>query len=170
MDQVAVPYRNTSAEAVAYGPFCMIDTDQISTSVNQPGTVIRNEDVFIDKERERVTLADAVGHLLSAVLLLQTGRGAAEVSALDVSGSANRVAGLSTRGMLERVLQRLRAKGGCSGVYLIDQPGVGQRRRPCRRGFQPADDARRVAWPVLDVARVDGLLAAIGICPLAATS
>jgi uncharacterized protein (DUF1015 family) len=37
--------------------------------------VIRNEDVFIDKVRERVALAEATQHLLSPVLLLQTGSG-----------------------------------------------------------------------------------------------
>jgi uncharacterized protein (DUF1015 family) len=53
----------------------MVDTDQISTSAGEPGLVIRNEDVFIEKVRERVALAEAVGHLLSPVLLLQTGHG-----------------------------------------------------------------------------------------------
>ena len=50
----------------------MVDTDQISTSADEPGLVIRNEDVFIDKVRERVALAESTGHLLSPVLLLQT--------------------------------------------------------------------------------------------------
>ena len=36
----------------------MVDTDQISTSADEPGLVIRNEDVFIEKVRERVALAD----------------------------------------------------------------------------------------------------------------
>ncbi len=62
-------------DPVCLGLFCMVDTDQISTSVDEPGLVIRNEDVFIDKVRERTALAEATGHLLSAVLLLQTGRG-----------------------------------------------------------------------------------------------
>lgn len=57
----------------AYGLFCMVDTDQISTRADEPGLVIRNEDVFIEKVRERVALAKATGHLLSPVLLLQTG-------------------------------------------------------------------------------------------------
>jgi uncharacterized protein (DUF1015 family) len=63
-------------ETAAYGLFAMVDTDQISTSAEEPGRVIRNEDVFIDKVRERVALADATSHLLSPVLLLQTGAGA----------------------------------------------------------------------------------------------
>jgi uncharacterized protein (DUF1015 family) len=62
-------------DEAAYGMFAMVDTDQISTSADEPGLVIRNEDVFIDKVRERVALAEAIGHLLSPVLLLQTGSG-----------------------------------------------------------------------------------------------
>jgi uncharacterized protein (DUF1015 family) len=59
----------------SYGFFAMVGTDQISTSADEPGRVIRNEDVFIEKVRERVALAEATGHLLSPVLLLQTGTG-----------------------------------------------------------------------------------------------
>lgn len=70
-----VLYRITRGESVSYGLWCMADTDQISTSVDEPGLVIRNEDVFPEKVRERVALTKALGHLLSPVLLLQTGRG-----------------------------------------------------------------------------------------------
>jgi len=69
--RIADPARR---EAAAYGLFAMVDTDQISTSAEEPGRVIRNEDVFIEKVRERVALAEATKHLLSPVLLLQTGR------------------------------------------------------------------------------------------------
>ncbi|MCL6641223.1 MAG: DUF1015 family protein, partial [Candidatus Rokubacteria bacterium] len=62
-------------ESAAYGLFAMVDTDQISTSADEPGRVIRNEDVFIEKVRERVALAEATRHLLSPVLLMQTGSG-----------------------------------------------------------------------------------------------
>src|SRR6185437_12727793 len=73
---VAVLYRITAPDGHrAYGLWCMVDTDQISTSADEPGLVIRNEDVFIDKVRERVALAEATGHLLSPVLLLQTAHG-----------------------------------------------------------------------------------------------
>ena len=69
----------------------MVDTDQISTSADEPGLVIRNEDVFIAKVRERVALAEALGHLLSPVLLLQTGRGdelhAALAAATEAAGA-----------------------------------------------------------------------------------
>jgi uncharacterized protein (DUF1015 family) len=75
-EQVVVLYRISSPlDEPAYGLFAMVDTDQISASADEPGAVIRNEDVFIEKVRERVALADALGHLLSPVLLLQTSRG-----------------------------------------------------------------------------------------------
>jgi uncharacterized protein (DUF1015 family) len=75
-EQVVVLYRiSAPGEEPAYGLFAMVDTDQISTRADEPGLVIRNEDVFIAKVRERVALADALRHLLSPVLLLQTGRG-----------------------------------------------------------------------------------------------
>lgn len=74
--EVVVLYRITGAGApVAYGMFCMVDTDQISTRADEPGVVIRNEDVFLEKVRERVALAQATGHLLSPVLLLQSACG-----------------------------------------------------------------------------------------------
>ncbi|MFY1687399.1 DUF1015 family protein [Plantactinospora sp. WMMB782] len=73
-EQVVVLYRiSAPGEEPGYGMFAMVDTDQISTSADEPGLVIRNEDVFIAKVRERVALAEATGHLLSPVLLLQTG-------------------------------------------------------------------------------------------------
>ncbi len=75
-DDVVVLYRIEEPgrpDEAAYGLFAMVDTDQISTSADEPGRVIRNEDVFIDKVRERVALAEATKHLLSPVLLLQTG-------------------------------------------------------------------------------------------------
>jgi uncharacterized protein (DUF1015 family) len=73
---VLVAYRVTAPEGqTGYGLWGMVDTDQISTSAEEPGLVIRNEDVFIAKVRERVALAQAIGHLLSPVLLLQTARG-----------------------------------------------------------------------------------------------
>src|SRR3954464_5975408 len=73
---VVAPYRITDPDGQrAFGLWCMVDTDQISTSADEPGLVIRNEDVFIDKVRERVAPAEATGHLLSPVLLLQTAHG-----------------------------------------------------------------------------------------------
>lgn len=91
-EQVIALYRITApGEAPAYGIFAMVDTEQISTSADEPGLVIRNEDVFIEKVRERVALAEATGHLLSPVLLLQTGRGdelhAALAAATDRAGA-----------------------------------------------------------------------------------
>ncbi|MBM0280069.1 DUF1015 family protein [Micromonospora tarensis] len=91
-EQVVVLYRiSAPGEEPAYGLFAMVDTDQISTRADEPGLVIRNEDVFIAKVRERVALADALGHLLSPVLLLQTGRGdelhAALAAATETAGA-----------------------------------------------------------------------------------
>ncbi|QGN47253.1 DUF1015 family protein [Micromonospora sp. WMMD558] len=91
-EQVVVLYRiSAPGEEPAYGLFAMVDTEQISTRADEPGLVIRNEDVFIAKVRERVALADALGHLLSPVLLLQTGRGdelhAALAAATDAAGA-----------------------------------------------------------------------------------
>jgi uncharacterized protein (DUF1015 family) len=73
----AGPGSAAAAGTASYGVFCLVDTDQISASADEPGLVIRNEDVFVAKVKERVALADAIGHLLSPVLLLQTGSGAA---------------------------------------------------------------------------------------------
>ena len=82
-EDIAVLYRITGRDGVsAYGLWCMVDTAEISTSADEPGLVIRNEDVFIDKVRERVALAQATGHLLSPVLLLQTAHGEALHAAL----------------------------------------------------------------------------------------
>ena len=91
-DDVVVLYRITApAEPPAYGLWSLVDTDQISTSAAEPGLVIRNEDVFIAKVRERVALADALQTLLSPVLLLQTGRGdelhAALAEATEAAGA-----------------------------------------------------------------------------------
>ncbi|MFI7209610.1 DUF1015 family protein [Micromonospora maritima] len=91
-EQVVVLYRiSAPGEDSAYGLWAMVDTDQISTRADEPGLVIRNEDVFIAKVRERVALAEALGHLLSPVLLLQTGRGdelhAALAAATETAGA-----------------------------------------------------------------------------------
>jgi uncharacterized protein (DUF1015 family) len=91
-EDVVVLYRITApGEPAAYGLWCLVDTDQISTRADEPGLVIRNEDVFVEKVRERVALAEAVGTLLSPVLLLQTGRGddlhAALAAATDAAGA-----------------------------------------------------------------------------------
>jgi uncharacterized protein (DUF1015 family) len=91
-DETVVLYRiGTPGQEPGYGLFCMVDTAQISTSADEPGLVIRNEDVFLEKVRERVALAEATGHLLSAVLLLQTASGdelhAALAAACDRAGA-----------------------------------------------------------------------------------
>jgi uncharacterized protein (DUF1015 family) len=89
---VIVLYRITEPRGgpASHGLFGMVDTDQISTSVTEPGVVIRNEDIFIEKVRERVALAEATGHLLSPVLLLRSAAGddlrAAIAAAVDAAG------------------------------------------------------------------------------------
>src|SRR3954471_9066780 len=89
-EDIVALYRITGPERTAYGLWTMVDTAQISTSADEPGLVIRNEDVFVEKVRERVALARATGHLLSPVLLLQTARGAelhaALAAAIDAAG------------------------------------------------------------------------------------
>ncbi|GAB1645563.1 DUF1015 family protein [Krasilnikovia sp. MM14-A1259] len=88
-DQVVVLYRITApGEPAAYGLWAMVDTDQISTAADEPGLVIRNEDVFIAKVRERVALAETLRTLLSPVLLLQTGRGEQLHTALAAAADA----------------------------------------------------------------------------------
>ncbi|MFI5496896.1 DUF1015 family protein [Actinoplanes sp. NPDC051859] len=75
-EQVVVLYRiSAPGTPAAFGLWAMVDTAQISTSADEPGLVIRNEDVFIAKVRERVALAERLKTLLSPVLLLQTGKG-----------------------------------------------------------------------------------------------
>jgi uncharacterized protein (DUF1015 family) len=74
-DAVAV-YRIDTADGPAYGVFCLVDTGEISAAAHEPGLVIRNEDVFAEKVAERTALTRHLDHLLSPVLLLQSGRGA----------------------------------------------------------------------------------------------
>ena len=89
-EHVVVLYRITApGEAPAYGLWATVETAEISTSADEPGLVIRNEDVFLAKVRERVALADAIQTLLSPVLLLQTGKGDELHAALaDAAGQA----------------------------------------------------------------------------------
>jgi uncharacterized protein (DUF1015 family) len=85
--RVVALYRITAPDQAAfYGLFGMVDTDQISARADQPGLVIRNEDVFEEKVRERVALARATGHLLSPVLLLQSATGGAGAGASGGGG------------------------------------------------------------------------------------
>ncbi|MGH8792106.1 MAG: DUF1015 family protein [Stackebrandtia sp.] len=74
-DEVVVAYRIADPDGhVAYGLFCMVDTDEISTKADEPGRVIRNEDVFIEKVRQRAALNTRLRHLLSPVLLVAGGK------------------------------------------------------------------------------------------------
>jgi uncharacterized protein (DUF1015 family) len=72
---VVLPYRITTPDGPSYGVWAMVSTAEISDAADKPGLVIRNEEVFIDKVKERTALIGALGHLISAVLLLQSDRG-----------------------------------------------------------------------------------------------
>src|SRR5438067_7750761 len=85
---VVALYRISGSDGVAYGLWTMVETGQISTSADEPGLVIRNEDVFLEKVRERVALANATRHLLSPVLLLQTALGDELQAALAAATAA----------------------------------------------------------------------------------
>jgi|GEM_PF-313328 uncharacterized protein (DUF1015 family) len=83
---VVAPYRIRSADdSVAVGVFCMVDTDQISSSADESGLVIRNEDVFMNKVIERIALTEQLGTLASAVLLLHN----AEVATIVDTTNSN---------------------------------------------------------------------------------
>jgi uncharacterized protein (DUF1015 family) len=125
-EDAVVLYRITGPDGnTGYGIFCMVDTEQISASAEEPGLVIRNEDVFIEKVHERVALAEATGHLLSPVLLLQTsgetalhdalaaacdGAGAPAATDLDQAGRTHTI-WLLPRGAAQDELLRLASAG-----------------------------------------------------------
>ncbi len=137
---VVVLYRITAPDGTrAYGLWCMVDTDQISASADEPGLVIRNEDVFIDKVRERVALAEATGHLLSPVLLLQTGHGARLHAALAQATADGRPPGGDRPGS---VRPHARDLAGRIGDAPGPVAGAGRRRRTRRRRRQPPQPGR----------------------------
>ncbi len=80
---VVLPYRITTPEGPSYGVWAMVATSEISDAADKPGLVIRNEEVFLDKVKERTALIGALGHLISAVLLLQSDRGPDVVAQLE---------------------------------------------------------------------------------------
>ncbi|WP_091030201.1 DUF1015 family protein [Glycomyces harbinensis] len=86
---VAVAYRISGGEEpVAYGVYCLVDTAEISSSAEEPGKVIRNEDVFLEKVKQRNELNQRLRHLLSPVLLLQSTRGDELHAAIEAAISA----------------------------------------------------------------------------------
>lgn len=70
-----VAYRIAGDQATAYGLFALVDTAEISAAADQPGHVVRNEDVFLEKVAERTALIRRLGHLLSPVLLIASAEG-----------------------------------------------------------------------------------------------
>lgn len=75
VDNLVAPYRISEGDEVSYGLFAAVATDQISTSADEPGLVVRNEDVFAAKVVERTALTKRLKTLLSPVLLIQTAHG-----------------------------------------------------------------------------------------------
>ncbi|WP_163509838.1 DUF1015 family protein [Fodinicola acaciae] len=75
VEDFVAPYRITDGDEVSYGVFAAVATDQISTRADEPGLVVRNEDVFPAKVVERTQLTRRLGTLLSPVLLIQTAQG-----------------------------------------------------------------------------------------------
>lgn len=75
VENFVAPYRITDGDEVSYGVFAAVATDQISTRADEPGLVVRNEDVFPAKVVERTQLTQRLGTLLSPVLLIQTAQG-----------------------------------------------------------------------------------------------
>ncbi|WP_025274899.1 DUF1015 family protein [Haloglycomyces albus] len=72
-DEVAVVYRISDTDGRrSYGLFAMVDTSEISSHADEPGSVIRNEEVFRSKVEQREQLNRYLGAQLSPVLLLQT--------------------------------------------------------------------------------------------------
>lgn len=67
---VLVAYRITGERGAAHGVYAMVATAEISDRADAPGRVIRNEDVFIEKVRERTAHLEALAHIVSPVLLL----------------------------------------------------------------------------------------------------
>ncbi|BEP13736.1 DUF1015 family protein [Acidothermaceae bacterium B102] len=82
-EDVILPYRITTADGPSYGVWAMVATSEISDAADKPGLVIRNEEVFLDKVKERTALIGALKTLISAVLLLQSDRGADLVAQLE---------------------------------------------------------------------------------------
>jgi len=120
-------YRVSSRDGTAgYGLWCMVDTDQISTSADEPGLVIRNEDVFLDKVGERVALAQALGALLSPVLLLKTAGGAELHAALARAAAAAGVPAVTDRDPAGRSHEVWAVGPGATRDELLALAGTGE--------------------------------------------
>lgn len=125
-EQVVVLYRITGPRRVSYGLFGMVDTAEISTSAGQPGRVIRNEDVFEEKVRERVALARATGHLLSPVLLLQDPADGALPAALAAACAAAGSPAATDRDPAGRVHEIWPVPPGPAATELCALAGAGE--------------------------------------------
>ncbi len=74
-DDALVAYRIAGSGRVAHGVFALVATSEISDRSDAPGRVVRNEDVFVDKVRERTAHIEALRHVVSPVLLLAADTG-----------------------------------------------------------------------------------------------
>jgi len=79
---VVAPYRVDTPTGPAYGLFCTVRTTEISSAADEPGRVVRNEEVFVAKVAQRTALLRRLRTSVSPVLLLQTGSGDALHAAL----------------------------------------------------------------------------------------
>lgn len=86
------------------GIFCLVDTAEITSGPDRPGTVIRNEDVFAAKVAERTALIRTLRTLASPVLLIQAAEGLYQVLT-DVIGrlGAPTVTDVDQNGLTHRV-------------------------------------------------------------------
>ncbi|MBN1170761.1 MAG: DUF1015 family protein [Micromonosporaceae bacterium] len=125
-DEVVAVYRTTAGTSSGYGLWCMIDTAEISATAEEPGSVIRNEDVFLSKVRERVALAEVTGHLLSPVLLLQTADSDALHEALAEAAAAAGPATLADVDQAGRVHEVWAIGPGTTTTKLLRLAGAGE--------------------------------------------
>jgi uncharacterized protein (DUF1015 family) len=127
-EDVVALYRVSSPDGTAtgYGLWCLVDTDQISTSADEPGLVIRNEDVFVEKVRERVELVRALGAMLSPVLLLQTARGQDLHAALARAAAAAGAPAVTDRDQAGRTHEVWGLGPGATRDELLELAGGGE--------------------------------------------
>ena len=74
VEDAVLTYRITGPEADAHAAVVLMATREISNGPDEPGRVIRNEDVFLEKVQQRAELVRTLGHLTSPILLLQVTR------------------------------------------------------------------------------------------------
>ena len=81
VEDAVLAYRITGPEVDAHAAVVLMATKEISNGPDEPGRVIRNEEVFPEKVQQRAELVRTLGHLTSPILLLQV-TGARELDEL----------------------------------------------------------------------------------------